>query len=226
MYIIFICLYPIDTVKYIKNDINIFRKDCIVVDVCGIKEYVEKNVAKLLFDNGMNYLGVHPMAGKEVSGYENSSEDLFVNANFIITKTCYTTESTIDTIKQLARKIGFNRVVVCSAKEHDNIIAFTSQLAHIVSSAYVKSPTIKEQPGFSAGSFQDLTRVAKLNPKMWKELFILNKKPLIKELDNIINNLRNYKIALKNNDEGFLEKLLSESSKIKIQNIEDNKTNK
>jgi len=142
-------------------------------------------------------------------------------ASFIITKTENTNNNKVEMLKSLAGNMLFKESVITTPKEHDKIIAFTSQLAHVVSNAYVKSPSLLEEKGFSAGSFLDLTRVAKLNEHMWSELFIMNKEPLLFEVDNIIKELIKYKQALEQNDINYMEKLLKEGRILKEKSNEE-----
>ena len=155
------------------------------------------------------------MAGREFSGYEYSLDNLFDNASFIITPSKSISQAKINFLEDFAYTINFKKVVIATAEEHDQIIAFTSQLAHIVSNAYIKSPTHQKQLGFSAGSFQDMTRVAKLNETMWTPLFMLNKEPLCLEIGYIINKLTEYKYALENEENETLKQLLKEGRILK-----------
>lgn len=211
--ITFVCLHPTKTIEYILENKDRFKPGSIVCDVCGIKKYITDNVDGKL--GGAHFVGCHPMAGREFSGFDYSVDDLFENASFIITKTDKTDENSIDEIAALAGELGFGRVVVTTPEVHDSTIAYTSQLAHIVSSAYVKSPTLKNESGFSAGSFRDLTRVAYLNADMWTDIFMQNRQPLIYEIDTIIKNLTNYSQVLKNADRSGLHALLKEGSELK-----------
>lgn len=216
--ICFICLFPKDTVNFIKENISNFKKDSIITDVCGIKEYIKEQVENLCLQNSLNYIGGHPMAGKEKGGYINSDENLLFNASYILTLTDKTNNNALSKLYQLIKDIGSN-VITCQAKTHDKIIAYTSQLAHIVSSGYVKSSTINLENGFTGGSFQDMTRVALLDENMWTDLFMLNKDNLSKELDNLISNLNEFKKALNNNDENSLKELLKEGKEIKSKHL-------
>lgn len=219
MDLVFVCLTPKATIGYVLRNKNNFKKGSIVVDICGVKEYVTKSLEGELLDSGVFFIGGHPMAGKEVAGFDNSTKDLFSTASFILTPTENTPIELVGKVEKIAIEMGFERVVKTSGETHDEIIAFTSQLAHIVSNAYVKSPNLKRHSGFSAGSFQDLTRVARLDSKMWTELFLINRKPLLKELDNIIKNLTAYEIALTNANGEILEKLLEEGNKLKMESL-------
>lgn len=205
-----VALYPLQTVDFIKNNAHLFKKNSIVIDICGIKKYTVDKCTDILKELNVNFIGTHPMAGREVSGYDYSLADLFLDASFIITPREDSDENSIETVRKLAEKIGFGKIVISTPQKHDEVIAYTSQLAHIVSNAYVKSPALFENNGFSAGSFLDLTRVAKLNENMWTDLFMCNKAPLVKELENIIEKLNEYLSALITDDSKLLYNLLKD----------------
>lgn len=203
-----VCLYPVQTVEFIAANADKFKKGSIVIDICGVKEYIVSRCTPILAAKGIHFIGTHPMAGREFSGYKYSSADLFKGASYIITPTEDTPQMAIDLISTLASCMGFGKVVLADAKQHDTNIAYTSQLAHVVSNAYVKSPTLFNSDGFSAGSFLDLTRVAKLNECMWTDLFICNKTALLSELDGIISQLNSYRDAIYNDDKATLCEIL------------------
>lgn len=218
-----VCLYPEATVEFILSNKDKFRKGSIVTDVCGIKEYIVSAVGEKLKECGVNFIGAHPMAGREFSGYSYSVSDLYKNASFIMTPDEDADDKTVETLENLVLSLGFGKVVKTTPSEHDEIIAYTSQLAHIVSSAYIKSPTLQKEVGFSAGSFKDLTRVAKLNEDMWTSLFIKNKEPLIFEIKEISERLTEYLTALENEDSDMMKKLLKNGRILKEKSIEKNK---
>ena len=210
-----VSLYPITTIEFIKNNAAKFKKGSIVIDTCGIKKTIVDEVTPILAENDVTFIGVHPMAGREFSGFEYSLDNLFDEASFIITPIPSVSQTKVNLIEDLAYAIHFKKVVIATPEEHDQIIAFTSQLAHVVSNAYIKSPTNLKQLGFSAGSFQDLTRVAKLNETMWTPLFLLNKEPLCFEIDYIIDRLIEYRDAMMNDDADTLKKLLRDGRELK-----------
>ena len=210
-----VSLYPITTIDYIKENASKFKKGSIVIDTCGIKKAIVDAVTPVLAENDVTFIGVHPMAGREFSGFEYSLDNLFDDASFIITPDISVSQTKINLIEDFAYSIHFKKVVTATPEEHDQIIAFTSQLAHVVSNAYIKSPTHQKQLGFSAGSFQDLTRVAKLNETMWTPLFLLNKDPLCFEIDYIIARLSEYRDAMQNNDAERLKALLRDGRILK-----------
>lgn len=206
----FLCLHPNATLSFARSSLSYFREGSIVADVCGVKKAVVSELEPLLERQGIRYVPTHPMAGREYSGIEYAQAEIFKGASFLIAKTQHTDISAIKAIEKLALTIGFGKVILSTPEEHDQIIAFTSQLAHIVSSAYIKSPTLLKEHGFSAGSFQDLTRVAKLNEDMWTSLFLMNREPLLYELTNIIEQLTQYRAAIVSNDVQTLKALLRE----------------
>lgn len=208
-------LYPDVTIDFVTEYADKFKKGAVVIDTCGIKQTVVSACEKVLNDNGVYYLGCHPMAGREYSGFEYSLDNLFEKASFIYTPTENTPERIVRFVTDFAKEIGFLRCTKATPKEHDEVIAFTSQLAHVVSSAYVKSPSLEKQFGFSAGSFKDLTRVAKLNEGMWTTLFLMNKEPLVAEIDHIIDHLKEYRDAINNNDDKTLCELLKNGRELK-----------
>ena len=201
--------------KQFKQGEVIFKEGSIVIDTAGIKKVIVDEVTDLLAERDVTFIGVHPMAGREFSGFEYSLDDLFDNASFIMTPTEKTPKEEMRIVEDLAYSIHFKKVVKASPEDHDRIIAFTSQLAHVVSNAYIKSPTHQEQLGFSAGSFLDLTRVAKLNEDMWTPLFLMNKEPLLFEIDYLIGRLSEYRNAIEKGDSDTLRRLLRDGRILK-----------
>lgn len=213
--VVIVGLHPEATIKFITENAGKFKKGSIVLDTCGVKGEIVRAVEDVCIENGVNFLGCHPMAGREFSGFAYSVDNLFEKASFIMTPTDRTPMRVVQEISRLAYNIGFAKVVVSNVEEHDSVIAFTSQLAHVVSSSYVKSPSLLKQAGFSAGSFKDLTRVAKLNEDMWTELFLMNRGPLVDEIEHIIARLTEYRDAIANNDAQRLHDLLKEGRELK-----------
>lgn len=217
--LVIMSLFPDATEKYLRENIGKFSPDTLITDVCGIKGDFSLRVKSLAENNGMRYLGIHPMAGKEFGGYHNSSGDLFLKANFIIAPFEDSRESDVELLKNLASELGAGKIVVTSPENHDKMIAYTSQLAHIVSSAYVKSPELGLECGFSGGSFQDMTRIATMNERMWTDLFMQNRENLMYELDILIDNLRKYSEALRNSDSEAMLALIAEGRQLKEDNL-------
>lgn len=212
---VIISIYPNDTVDFLNQHVDEFSENSIVVDCCGVKGFVCTQ-AEILFKNSPAvYIGGHPMAGREFSGYENSVSNLFETASMILTPISSSNEQAVEKCESFFLKTGFKTIVITTPEHHDKVIAYTSQLAHVVSSAYMQSPTADDFKGFSAGSFADLTRVAKLNPTMWSELFLCNKKALCNEIDSLISSLDTFKSFIENEDRENLYNILEKGSQIK-----------
>ena len=207
--IVIVALYPQATIDYVKEHAHLFRKESIVVNCGGIKKLICDTLIPLAEDHGFLFVGGHPMAGLEHSGFTYAKKSLFNNASMIFTPTKGPIES-MEKLKELFTSIGFTNIEISTAEEHDRKIAFTSQLAHVVSNAYIKSPTALEHSGFSAGSYKDLTRVAKLNEVMWTELFLENADNLAAEIDTLIGNLQQYSTAIRERDAKTLCALLKD----------------
>lgn len=186
-----------------------------VVDLCGVKRTVVEQITPLARQHGFIYVGGHPMAGRERGGFTSSTEDLYVGASMILTPDETVDETFLDTLRTFFLDLGFAKLTLSQPEEHDRIIAFTSQLAHIVSSAYVKSPEAQRRRGFSAGSFRDMTRVARLDEDMWTELFLADADFLTQELGILIRHLEEYREALEAGDALRLHNLLKEGRECK-----------
>ncbi len=212
--ILIVALFPGATIEFVQEHIGQLRKGCIVIDICGVKRAIVSSIAQLCKSHQVEFIGGHPMAGRERWGYQNSSENLFAGSSMILTP-IFTDSWALDRIQQLCESIGFGRVVFTDPESHDKMIGYTSQLAHILSSAYIKNPLCMNYKGYTGGSFQDLTRVARLNPVMWSELFLLNRQNLLDDLDILIDSLQEYRDALANQDEKRLIRLLEDGSRIK-----------
>ncbi|MDE6520196.1 MAG: prephenate dehydrogenase [Ruminococcus sp.] len=217
--LIIMSLFPDATEKFLNENIKKFDKNTLITDVCGIKGEFSARVKALADSENMRYIGIHPMAGKEFGGYHNSSADLFQKANFIVAPFEDSAEDDVELLKNFAKEIGAGKIVVTSPENHDKMIAYTSQLAHIVSSAYVKSPELDLECGFSGGSFQDMTRIATMNERMWTDLFMQNRENLLYELDTLIENLICYKEALEKSDNEAMLELIAEGRQLKENNL-------
>lgn len=212
---VFIPLYPEAVKDYLVKNAKNFKENAVVIDCAGVKRCVCEDCFNIAEQNGFTFIGGHPMAGTQFSGYENAKDTMFHNAPFILTPKENEDILTLANAREVIISIGFGRVSVMTAERHDKLIAFTSQLAHIVSNAYVKSPSSTQRKGISAGSYKDLTRVAYLNENMWTELFLENKDNLIFELDYLIEELKKYSDAMKNDNAVELKKLLKEGREAK-----------
>lgn len=213
--LILVCLYSGASIKYIKEKAPIFGDKPVVIDCCGTKRTVCEACFPIAEEYGFTYIGGHPMAGTQFSGYKYAKPDLYKGAPMVIIPPRYDDILLLDKVEKLLNPAGFGMYSVTTAEDHDRMIAFTSQMAHLVSNAFIKSPTAKNHKGFSAGSYKDLTRVAWLNPAMWADLFIENKDYLMNELDVYIDNLIKYRDAMKDSDREQLISLLDEGKRIK-----------
>lgn len=208
--VVFVALPPEAAMEFL--DKREFADDAIVTDLCGVKKPIEQAVyAK---KRNYRYVGSHPMAGKETSGIKSSSETLFQGANVVLTNGPRTDYEALDTVAKLYRKMGCGKISLCPADYHDAKIAYTSQLAHIVSNAYLKSETVKNCSAYTGGSFQDMTRVGGVDEKLWSELYFLNDKNVIAELETLIAHLQEYVDALKGSDDEKMQELLREGTEV------------
>ena len=206
--LLFIGLYPDESIAYLTENADKFSRDALVIDLCGTKSEICRVGFSLAKAHGFTFVGGHPMAGTHNSGYKYSRANMFSGAPMVIVPPSFDDIELLGKVRSLLSPLGFGRYSVTSAEEHDRLIAFTSQLAHVVSNAYVKSPTAREHSGFSAGSYKDMTRVAWLNEVMWTELFFENKEPLLFEINSLINSLTEYRDALTSDDKDKMRNLL------------------
>ena len=205
--------------EYLKK----MKDGAILMDFCGIKRGIEEDMKELsLKYPNVSFIGAHPMAGREFSGIDRSLSTLFEKATCVVVPV-KADLFVLEKIRDIFLSIGFSEAVFSTAYRHDEIIAFTSQLCHIVSNAFIKSPMASSHFGFSAGSYKDLTRVARLNPSMWTELMMDNRDLLKNELNGLIERLSEYSKALESGDEERLYNLLKEGSDLKI-SIDKGKT--
>ena len=208
--VIFLAVYPAAAVEWLRGTAPRLPAEALVIDLCGTKRGICRNCFAIAREYGFTFVGGHPMAGTQYSGFENSREGMFRGAPMVIVPPEGAGEGLLSRVRELLLPVGFGSITLADAETHDRIIAFTSQLAHVVSNAYVKSPNAQLHKGFSAGSYKDLTRVAWLNEKMWTELFMENRDYLIEEVDGIIRALGAYRDAMDASDEETLCALLRE----------------
>lgn len=213
--LVIISVYPEAAIDFLREKADKISKDAFVIDCCGTKRKVCEAGFALAEQYGFEFVGGHPMAGTHNSGFKYSRADLFKGAPMVIVPKKFDDMSYLEKVKALLAPARFGAFSATTAEEHDKIIAFTSQLAHVVSNAYVKSPTATSHKGFSAGSYKDLTRVAWLNPRMWTELFLENSDALLFEIDSIIGSLSEYRKAISQGDREMLIKLLDDGRKRK-----------
>ena len=213
--LVLVAIRPQAAVDWVREHAPQIGKSAILVDLCGVKRVVVEQIAPIAAEQGFAYIGGHPMAGRERGGFTSSTEDLYVGASMILTPDKRTDMKLLETLQAFFLDVGFAKLTFSQPEEHDRIIAFTSQLAHIVSSAYVKSPEAQRRRGFSAGSFKDMTRVARLDEDMWTELFLDDADFLTHELEVLIGHLEEYQSALKDRDAQRLHDLLKEGRELK-----------
>ncbi len=206
--LVLVAIRPRAAIDWVAQNGERIAKTAILVDLCGVKRTVVAGIAPIAERCGFAYIGGHPMAGKERGGFTAATDDLYVGASMILTPDKRTDMRLLETLKAFFLDVGFAGLTFSDPEEHDRIIAFTSQLAHIASSAYVKSPEAQLRRGFSAGSFQDMTRVARLDEDMWAELFLDDADYLTAELDVLVRHLSEYLDALKARDGELLRRLL------------------
>lgn len=213
--LLLLAIYPGGCADWLEKNAALVSKDALVIDCCGIKEEVCRRCFPLAQEYGFTFVGGHPMAGSQFSGFKYSRANLFQNAPMVLVPPAFDDMNLLQRVKDALEPCGFGRFSVTTAQEHDKMIAFTSQMPHILSNAFIKSPTALRHKGFSAGSYRDLTRVAWLNAGMWTELFLENKENLLFELDQYISSLSAYRDALAKEDSKQLYALLEEGKKRK-----------
>ncbi len=210
-----LCMTPSVAVDFLHEKATLLKKGSVVTDVCGIKEWVVENCGKICRDNELHFVGGHPMAGKERSGFKNSDENLFNRASYILTPVSDTDPKAFEVVKVYVEDLKCAKLTVTDPKTHDRLIAFTSQLPHVIAGAYVKSPSCLDRKGFSAGSFKDVSRVATVDENLWTELFLKNKDMLLDELDGLIEHLTEYRTAIRSGDDTALRETIKQGRIIK-----------
>lgn len=218
--VVFVALPPEATVEFI--DKNIFKDGAVISDICGVKEKIEAAICRKY--RNFRYVGCHPMAGKEISGIGAACAELFDGASMVITKNDNTDNEALEIIRSLTSDMGFGYIVECSAKIHDEKIAYTSQLAHIVSNAYVKDREIDCCLGFTGGSFQDMTRIAGVDENMWASLYLENAKNVSEKIGSLIASLSEIKSAVDGGNQAELKKILA-NGRMLFENCKKNKQN-
>ncbi len=213
--LILLAVFTGGSVSWLEKNASLFQSDALVIDCCGVKDAICSRGFLLAERYGFTFVGGHPMAGSHFSGFKYSRSNLFQGAPMVLVPPRYDDPVLLSRVKDALSPCNFGSFSVTTASEHDKMIAFTSQMPHIVSNAYIKSPTASQHKGFSAGSYKDLTRVAWLNPHMWAELFLSNQENVLYELDTYIESLTKYRNAIAQNDETALISLLDEGRKIK-----------
>ena len=213
--LVLICVYPQAAIRFLEEWGPDIGEKPLVMDCCGTKRETTQAGMRLAREHGFTFLGAHPMAGTQFSGFANSRKDLYQGAPMVIVPPEGADKNLLRRVRRVLSPVGFGSITLTTAEKHDRVIAFTSQLAHVVSNAYVKSPSARMHQGFSAGSYKDLTRVAWLNPELWAELFLDNRDNLIQEIDTLIQNLQAYREDLARGDREDLIRLLDEGKRRK-----------
>ena len=213
--LVLVSLYPGAIIEWVKAHAVDFKPGCLVIDCGGVKQVICEELTPLARASQWHFLGGHPMAGREHSGFRYARDDLFDNASMILCTDGQDDPELLQSARDFFMDLGFRRVQFTTPKVHDEMIAYTSQLAHIVSSAYVKCPLADKHRGFSAGSFADMTRVAKLNETMWTELFFDNREALLPVVEDLVKRVTEYRDALRDNDRDGMKTLLREGREIK-----------
>lgn len=213
-------LYPAATIDFLKRIIPTMKPGARIVDLVGVKTSVIDELEPVALAAGIHYTGGHPMAGKEVAGFDNADADLYRGASMILVPTASTAPGDIEWMSELFIQLGFGMVKICDKYEHDRMIAHTSQLCHVVSNCYVKSPSSPKHKGFSAGSYRDMIRVAGVNEVLWTDLFLTNRDALLEELDIFVSDLLKVRSALADRDEEEMKRLLKEGRLIREKIVE------
>ena len=212
---ILLAIYPGGSACWLEENAHWVSSTALVLDCCGIKREICQRCFPLAEKHGFTFVGGHPMAGSQFSGFKYSRANLFTGQPMVLVPPVFDDIELLDRVKEALKPCHFGSFSVTTAEKHDKMIAFTSQMPHIVSNGYIKSPTALEHKGFSAGSYKDLTRVAWLNPRMWAELFLENQDFVLEELDFYIQSLTAYREAIANNDMTTLVALLDEGKRRK-----------
>ena len=210
--VVVFALYPKVLVEWIEQNQECFKKGALLTDVTGVKSPVVYKIQDIL-RNDVEFVGAHPMAGKEVYGVENADKSIFRNANYIVTPTEKNTAEAIEECKQLGKILGFKTVAELSPEKHDEMIGFLSQLTHCIAVSLMTCKDSEHLVDYTGDSFRDLTRIAKINPDLWSELFIINKENLINDIDQFLQVMEELKIAIKNEDKDKLYSLFTTSKK-------------
>ena len=213
--LILLAIYPDGSAGWLEENAYLVNPQALVLDCCGIKRDICQRCFPLAKQYGFTFVGGHPMAGSHYSGFKYSRSNLFQGAPMVLVPPRFDDMALLERVKEALSPCNFGSFSVTTAAEHDQMIAFTSQMPHILSNGFIKSPTAKNHKGFSAGSYKDLTRVAWLNPQMWAELCIENRDNVLFELECYLQNLQAYYSALKNQDVGALTALLDEGKRRK-----------
>lgn len=212
--LVIIATYPDSIVKIVKENAVSFKRGAVLTDICGVKSRISKEIEAVL-PEGVKYVGSHPMAGKEVEGFENAEAAIFKDCGFIITPSEASDDESVSLVYEMAEHMGAGKIAINTPKEHDEIIAYTSDLMHIASCGLCLDFNQKMNLAYTAGAFRDCTRIALINPKLWTELFLENPDETVNEIDRYMNSLKKFRDAIASRNEEELYALL--------QRVRDNK---
>lgn len=213
--LIVMCLYPQLNIDFVRENVDRIKDGAVITDVTGVKGFIITEMKKILPDT-VDFIGGHPMAGREVGGYKSSTDTLYDNAPYIITPDKSNKPESIQLVRDMAKYIGCREVVTTTPDEHDSIIAYTSQLMHVVAVALCDNPLLERSSSFAGGSLQDCTRIAVINEKMWSELFVENKEHLAYRITEFQDCLERIKQAALNGDRAELENIMKHATEQKL----------
>ncbi|MDR0915998.1 MAG: prephenate dehydrogenase/arogenate dehydrogenase family protein [Oscillospiraceae bacterium] len=215
--IVIVALSPDATVEWVERYVGAIRENAVVTDVCGVKRHIIQHLAPLCSAHDLRYVPGHPMAGRERGGFANSDAELFKNCSYIFTPDEHTDSDALETLRTLVTDLGAARVTITTAEHHDRMIAFTSQLPHVLAGAYVKSDTSAGHVGYSAGSYRDVSRVAAVDETLWSRLLQLNRDNLTTEIDTLITHLTQYRNALTTDDANTIASVIRDGRERKLE---------
>lgn len=216
--LILVCLPPEAIVPWIETHSPRFRKGATVVDICGVKRTIMRDLAGIARD-GWHFVGGHPMAGREVSGFANSTDDLFVGASMILTQFADTPAEILDLLKDYFAAVGFAETVLTTPERHDDMIAFTSQLCHVIATTYSRDERVRDAIGFSAGSYANMTRIATQDPSVWRSLYAENRDSLVEVMDSFIARFTEMRNAIADGDSTAVERMIAEGAAAKREEL-------
>lgn len=210
--LVIVCLYPSLTVSFIKENLKYFKQGAIITDTAGIKSKVVQEI-KLILRDDLDYVGGHPLAGKESGGFENASADIFIGANYLLTPDRNNKQASLQLLEKIIKGIGCRPPIFLNYEEHDRIIALTSQLPHVIAAALVSSSQAETTANYIGGSFRDATRVAKMNADLWSELLLENKENILTQIDIFMDNITTIQRAIQREDNSTLKAILEKACK-------------
>ena len=210
--VVVFALYPKVLLKWIEDNQSYFKKGALITDVTGVKSPIVYKIQEILRED-VEFVGAHPMAGKEVYGVQNADKSIFRSANYIVTPTEKNTKEAIEQCKQLGKILGFKTIAELSPEKHDEMIGFLSQLTHCIAVSLMTCKDSEHLVDYTGDSFRDLTRIAKINDEMWSELFLLNKKELLSQMDLFMDKFKSLRDSIENEDKEQMKEIMRLSTK-------------